>query len=296
MGQTCGNQGLEGTSEEINLQVESLEAKIAKADKQIKFYVAQGADPANKQRAIQLMKRKKVWEESRQHLIGAQFNVDSMADQEEQAKYTLKAVDAMKTGRERLKKSTDKMSAKQVDELLDDAEDLRDEMRAINDSLAQGTGLAELESEYAQLQREMMGAAPLAAQAQAPVAAPPAAQLERQQRQQQPPHQQQQQGHGIHDAHGQRGEGHYNPYEGRGIREECRVPPPPPPPPPRPGYDADKGRDPLEDAHANAWAAAALKAAMAPYGHLPEAFPQRASFPNPVPPQRDWNRRVPMAA
>jgi charged multivesicular body protein 5 len=287
MGQTCGNQRLEDTSEEINLQVEQLEAKIAKVEKQIRQYVSQGADPSAKQRALQLMKRKKVFEEQRQHLIGAQFNVDAMADQEEQAKYTLKAVEAMKSGRERLKKSQEKMSAKQVDELLDDAQDLADEMRAINDSLAQGSGLAELESEYAQLQREMMG--PVATQA--PQAAPAAQHLEKQRSSGQ--------NRGVQEAHGQRGEqrgeGQYNPFEEQqGRREESRVPPPPPPPPARPGYNAEKAGPPLDE-NANAWAAAALKAAMAPYGHLPEAFPQRASFQY-ANPQRDWNRRVPMAA
>lgn len=268
MGQTCGGPSLEGTSEEISAQVDALEAKIAKAEKDIRQFVIAGAtDPASKQRALQAMRRKKVFEEQRQQLIGAQFNVDALADQEEQAKYTLKAVKAMQLGRDKLKKNSEKMSSNQVDRILDDATELADEMRAINDALAQGSGLLDLESEYAQLQRELFdGAAQGAATGQ-------------------------RSGHGYH---GQHSAGAYGaPPQPAGMQREHKpweVPPPPPPP----SRAADGSRGAVDDEYANAWAASALKAAMAPYGHLPGAAPNRASFP----PQQNqqWKQRVPLAA
>lgn len=266
MGQTCGGPSLEGTSEEISAQVDALEAKIAKAERDLRQYVLLGAtDPAAKQRALQLMRRKKVFEEQRQQLIGAQFNVDNLADQEEQAKFTLKAVKAMEAGRDKLKKNQERMSSNQVDRILDDATELADEMRNINEAMAQGSGLLELESEFAQLQREVM----IDAGAQGA------------------PAHREQQAAGAYGA---------APLAAAGRREHSpwEVPAPPPPPPARRSEGVSRGASTVDDEYANAWASSALKAAMAPYGHLPGAGPNQASFP----PQhaQQWKQRVPLAA
>ncbi|CAK0832913.1 unnamed protein product [Prorocentrum cordatum] len=285
MGQTCGGPSLEGTSEEISAQVDALEAKISKAERDLRQYVVLGAtDPAAKQRALQLMRRKKVFEEQRQQLIGAQFNVDNLADQEEQAKFTLKAVKAMQAGRDKLKKNSERMSSNQVDRILDDATELADEMRNINEALAQGSGLLELESEFAQLQREMMADAGAQAAQGAPMAARSAS------------------GHREQLAAGAYGAappvGAYGaaPPAAAARREHkpWEVPAPPPPPPPRRGEGVSRGASTVDEEYANAWASSALKAAMAPYGHLPGAGPSRASFAHQH--SQQWKQRVPLAA
>lgn len=296
MGQTCTGNSLNKTSEEINCQVEAIEAKIRKADESIRHFVALGAaDPAAKQRALQAMKRKKVLEGQRQQLIGAQFNVDSIADQQEQADTTLRAVDAIRAGRDKLKKDQERMSVQQVDALLDETEDLADEMRAINESLAQGSGLADgaLELEYGQLLREYAPESAAAhafghahAQAQALSLDPEAAA-----RQAAGP----QRKRAAAKAAAERKQ--YEAAEG--------LPAPPPPPPPRASAAAaDRQRSSAttttaNDEYANFVAAHALSAAMAPYGHLPlpgaQGHPPRA-MANPwaqAPPQR---QRIPVAA
>jgi len=288
MGQSCGISGLETTSEEINLQVENLQVKIAKADTQIRQLVAAAAaDPSAKQRALQIMRRKKVWEEQRQQLIGAQFNVDALADQEEQAKYTLRAVQAMKVGRDRLKKSQDRMNPQMVDALLDDTAELAGDMKAINDSLAHSSGLTDLESDYAELQRELRAAATLNMGQQ-----DPAPGYNAMARQEPAP---------AYNAPARQpcDAGRCNDRARHGVDHQVALPPPPPPPPPphRPttGHSYDDMRNhsqaPRDNDYANVWAASALKAAMAPYGHLPGAAPGGA-----LPLQSATSHRIAMAA
>eukprot|EP00420_Gonyaulax_spinifera_P006891 CAMPEP_0197935184 /NCGR_PEP_ID=MMETSP1439-20131203/112904_1 /TAXON_ID=66791 /ORGANISM="Gonyaulax spinifera, Strain CCMP409" /LENGTH=115 /DNA_ID=CAMNT_0043558107 /DNA_START=89 /DNA_END=433 /DNA_ORIENTATION=+ len=115
MGQQCTIPSLGGASKEIDVQVENIERKIGKADLTIRYYIEKAsADPVAKQRALQAMKRKKMLETQRQDLIGAQFNVDSLQDQQEQAKFTLRAVEAMRQGHTALKKDQAKMDVRTV--------------------------------------------------------------------------------------------------------------------------------------------------------------------------------------
>lgn len=264
LSESCGGMSLTGTSKEILQQVERLEARIAKADLEIQQCVLAGAsDPAAKQRAMQLMRRKKNFQEQRQQLLGAQFNVDNLADQEEQARFTLKAVSAMQTGRDRIKASQAHMKTSQVDKILDDVEDLTDEMKAINEAMAQGSGLMELESEYAELQREMLaGQSALPAQRQSA------------------PYAQSEYGH----AYGP-------PQSSPAYRADASQLPPPPPPPQRGA--SRKASHSVDDEYANAWAATALQAAMAPYAHLPGAGPNRQAANRSA---EQWNQRIPVAA
>lgn len=241
LSESCGGGSLQGTSRDILAQVERLEAKIAKADLDIRqCALAAASDPVAKQRALQLMRRKKTFEEQRQQLLGAQFNVDSLADHEEQARFTLKAISAMQGGRDRMRANQTRMKAEQVDTMLDDVEDLTDEMRAINEAMAQGSSLFELESEYAQLQREV------AAQSEPPYAA-----RQRQPEQPSAPY-----------AHSEYAHEYGPPQSSPPYSAEAAHLPPPPPPP---------RRDAAKAAAGESFADAALQAALAPYGHLPGA-------------------------
>jgi len=253
MGQQCTYPSLARASKEIDLQVDDIERKIAKSEDIIRYFCEKAPnDPVAKQRALQAMKRKKMLEAQRQDLIGAQFNVDNLTDQQEQAKFTLRAVEAMKAGHMNLKKDQSKIDIRQVEEMLDQAEDMADDMRAISESLARGSDQASLESELMAMQSQY---APqvvpdrIATGGHAMVheyeAAAAGRHSSRQQQQRQ-----------SHRSHGR----------------EAELPPPPPPPPPARAGKAS----PMEDRKADLWAASALSAAMAPYGHLNAPFPRQA--------------------
>merc|ERR1712217_390142 len=99
-----------------------------------------------------------MYEQQRDQLIGTQFNVDSLKIQQEQAEITALAVEAMQAGQETLKAQHEKININQVDEITGSMAELSDEMKAINEALAQNTSTEyddDITEEYAKMEEEM---------------------------------------------------------------------------------------------------------------------------------------------
>lgn len=155
---------LQDASQSLETKIDDLAEKIKKADEEARGFVAkQATDPTAKARAMQALKRKKLYEQQRDQLVNTQFNVENLAFQQEQATITATTVEAMKKATDDLKKQTAKIGVDQVDKLKDDMDDMAAEMKEIQDALAHQTGgqtevedaaAAELEQLYAQQSHE----------------------------------------------------------------------------------------------------------------------------------------------
>eukprot|EP00928_Gymnodinium_smaydae_P059215 TRINITY_DN42471_c0_g1_i1.p1 TRINITY_DN42471_c0_g1~~TRINITY_DN42471_c0_g1_i1.p1 ORF type:complete len:217 (+),score=76.69 TRINITY_DN42471_c0_g1_i1:129-779(+) len=177
---------LQDASATLDRRIGDLERKIARSDEEARKLIAtQGTNPSAKARAMQVLKMKKMYEQQRDQLVGTQFNLESMAIQQEQAEVTLATAEAMKAATAKLKDQTKKLDVNEVDKLTDGMQDLADELRDIQEALARPTGTdmgaeEDLEAELERLQAEqamevLMGAgataAPAAPAAPAAVAA-----------------------------------------------------------------------------------------------------------------------------
>lgn len=153
---------LQEASAKLDINIQNLEAKIAKCDEEVRANVAKGAANAMaKQRAMQALQRKKMYEKQKDQLLGTQFNVETLAFQQEQAEITATAVQAMSAGQEQLKKQQGDMSVEKVEKLMDDMAELSAEAQDIQDALAanpmaamSGVDDDELEAEFARMQEE----------------------------------------------------------------------------------------------------------------------------------------------
>merc|ERR1712232_620263 len=135
-------------------------------------------------RAVQALKRKKMYEGQRDTLMGTKFNVEGLAIQQEQAEITRVAVEAMAAGQQQLKAAQGQMSVEKVGKIMDDIADTAEEAKYINEALAQPSLAGaddqdELEAEFARLEEEaamqklLVGGGPAATPA-APAASQPA--------------------------------------------------------------------------------------------------------------------------
>mmetsp|Transcript_134805 Transcript_134805/g.430795 ORF Transcript_134805/g.430795 Transcript_134805/m.430795 type:complete len:220 (+) Transcript_134805:115-774(+) len=162
MGSSCASMtmasNLDAAAKEIKTQLATLETNILQADQEIREHVAKAnIDTMAHQRALNAMKKKKLFEEQRKQLIGAQFNIDSLVFQTDQAKVTLSAVKALQAGTQQLKADQLRMDPCKVEELCDEAAMLGDEMRAIGDSLSANYAIGEWNDEAAEaLDREYL--------------------------------------------------------------------------------------------------------------------------------------------
>jgi len=154
---------LSEASARMDSRAASLEEKIAKCDEDIRRYM-QGAGRGGPQKslAVQAMKRKKMYEQQRDQLLGAQFNVDCLAGAQEQAELTVLNVEAMKAGQADLKERYSQLGGVgNVEKLMDQMADLNDEIQDISEAMAtsyavpDGFDEASLEAEFGALEEEM---------------------------------------------------------------------------------------------------------------------------------------------
>merc|ERR1719329_1026867 len=83
---------LSDASTRLNSQVQDIEANISRCDEELRKCLQPGPggrSAAGKQKAVNALKRKKMYEQQRDQLLGTQFNVDNLAFQTEQAEVTM---------------------------------------------------------------------------------------------------------------------------------------------------------------------------------------------------------------
>jgi len=137
-----------------------IDTKIAKCDEDLKRFMSQGRGPQQRQQAMQVMKRKKMYEQQRNQLMNSQFNVDSLAFAQEQVEVTAMSVEAMKAGQQELKASYAKMNIGDIETMMDDLADLNDDAQEIQEIMGQafavpdGFDEADFEAEFAALEEE----------------------------------------------------------------------------------------------------------------------------------------------
>lgn len=125
--------------------MDSMDAKIAQLDKELKVYrdkLKTTKSPAAKKniqkRAMEVLKRKRMYETQRDQLAGQQFNIDQASFGIESAKATVSTISAMKAANTELKTvMKNDLKIDDVDELADDMAELMDEFQEINEALAQ---------------------------------------------------------------------------------------------------------------------------------------------------------------
>lgn len=143
-------------------------AKIAQLDKELKGYrdklktTRNAAAKKNIQkRAMDVLKRKRMYETQRDQMAGQQFNIDQASFGIESAKASVSTVAAMKAANQELKSVIKKdLKIDDVDDLADDMAELMDEFNEINEALAQNFATpddideADLEAELDMLEDE----------------------------------------------------------------------------------------------------------------------------------------------
>jgi len=127
----------------LGTRTNHLDTKIATLDKELKVYkdkLRTIKSPAAKKniqkRAMDVLKRKRMYEGQRDQLMGQQFNIDQAAFGIESAKATVDSVAAMKSANVQLKQAIQKdLKIDDVDDLADDMAELMEEMNEINEAM-----------------------------------------------------------------------------------------------------------------------------------------------------------------
>lgn len=134
---------LDETSSGLNSRIESMDQKIEGLESELRGFkdkIKKTKSPAAKKqlqkRALEILKRKRMYEQQRDTVSGQQFNIDQTSFGLESAKASVSTVAAMKAANKELKKTIRKdLDIDDVDDLADDMAELMEDFNEINEAL-----------------------------------------------------------------------------------------------------------------------------------------------------------------
>ncbi|CAM9548266.1 unnamed protein product [Choristocarpus tenellus] len=160
---------LEEAGGRVDERVSKIDAKIKGLDQELVKYrtalaKAKGPAAANiKRRALETLKRKKMYEQQRDQMAGQQFNIEQTSFAIDSIKDTATTVSAMKAAGKSLKTEVKKMDLNEIEDLTDNMADMMEDMNEINDIMGRSYNVPDeldeddLEAELACLDDELEG-------------------------------------------------------------------------------------------------------------------------------------------
>lgn len=161
---------LDDAAGNINKRVEAVDVKIKALDNELRGYKeqlkrAKGPAAENiKRRAMDVLKRKKMYEQQRDQMAGQAFNIESTNFALESIKDTQTTVAAMKAGAKALKAENKKLNIGEIEDMQDDLTDMFEDMNEVTEALGRayncpdGIDDADLDAELACLGDELESA------------------------------------------------------------------------------------------------------------------------------------------
>jgi charged multivesicular body protein 5 len=132
---------LHDASSNIGKRANDLDAKIGKLDVELMGYkqklkTTKGAARQQYQRrAMEVLKRKRMYEGQRDVAAGQQFNIKSAAFGIESARDSINTVGAMKAANVQIKQQMQQLNIDDVEDMADDLAEMMEDMNEVNDIL-----------------------------------------------------------------------------------------------------------------------------------------------------------------
>mmetsp|Transcript_6176 Transcript_6176/g.8014 ORF Transcript_6176/g.8014 Transcript_6176/m.8014 type:complete len:225 (+) Transcript_6176:139-813(+) len=159
---TDASGGLGSRIDEMDKKINDLETELRGYKDKIKKTSSPAAKKQLQKRALDVLKRKRMYEQQRDQIAGQQFNVDQASFGIESAKASVQTVAAMKQANKELKHVIKHdLDIDAVDDLADDMAELMDEFNEINEALGRNYATpddideAELDAELEMLGDEL---------------------------------------------------------------------------------------------------------------------------------------------
>lgn len=147
----------------VDGRVSNLDSKINKLDQELLGYKQQMAKTRNpaaknsiKKRAMQVLKRKKMYEQQRDATAAQGFNIDQAAFAIESTKDTIETAQAMKSATHQLKSEMKRVDLNELEDVQDDMTDLLEDMEEMQEIMGRSYGIGD-EIDDADLEAELDG-------------------------------------------------------------------------------------------------------------------------------------------
>ncbi|ORX43588.1 hypothetical protein BCR36DRAFT_141483 [Piromyces finnis] len=133
----------DGRVDSVEVKIRRLDAELAKYKEQMSRMREGAAKNSVKQKAMRVLKQKKMYENQRDQLMQQSFNMEQTSFATENLKNTVTTVNAMKQANKQLKKQYKKVNIDKIEAMQDEMEDLLDQANEIQEALGRTYGLPE---------------------------------------------------------------------------------------------------------------------------------------------------------
>eukprot|EP00794_Sanderia_malayensis_P003619 gene3619-4130_t len=148
----------------VDSRGESIEKKINMLDNELKKYREQMKKMRDgpsknmvKQKAMRVLKQKKMYENQLDNLRQQSFNMEQTNFATQTLKDTKTTVDAMKTGMKEMKREYKKVNIDEIEDLQDDMEDMLDQANEVQEALGRQYGMPELDDGDLEAELDALG-------------------------------------------------------------------------------------------------------------------------------------------
>lgn len=148
---------VDSRSESIEKKIAKLDAELLKYKDQIKKMREGPAKNSVKQKAMRVLKQKKMYETQRENLAQQSFNMEQANYATQMLKDTKITVDAMRLGVKEMKREYKKVNIDDIENLQDDLEDMLDQANEVQEALGRSYGMPEVDDDELEAELDALG-------------------------------------------------------------------------------------------------------------------------------------------
>mmetsp|Transcript_20946 Transcript_20946/g.61981 ORF Transcript_20946/g.61981 Transcript_20946/m.61981 type:complete len:209 (+) Transcript_20946:239-865(+) len=136
---------MEGRTGELDERIKKLDQELSRYTEQMRKMKPGAAKSSIQQRAIRVLKQKKLYEAQREKMANTQFNMEQVKFAQESMVDTAATVTAMQDANKALKKQFKTMDINKVEDLQDDMADLLEQSEEIQGVLGRSYNLEDVD-------------------------------------------------------------------------------------------------------------------------------------------------------
>ncbi|CAG5114469.1 unnamed protein product [Candidula unifasciata] len=148
---------IDSRGESIDKKIDRLEGELKKYKDQMKKMREGPAKNQVKQKALRVLKQKRMYENQRDQLGQQSFNLEQQNYAIQSLKDTKTTVDAMKIGVKDFKKAYKHVNIDQIENMQDDLEDLMEQGSEIQEVMSRSYGMPELDDDDLEAELDALG-------------------------------------------------------------------------------------------------------------------------------------------
>ncbi|XP_076061811.1 vacuolar protein sorting 60 isoform X2 [Oratosquilla oratoria] len=149
--------GVDSRAESIDKKIQRLDAELIKYKDQMKKMREGPAKNAIKQKALRVLKQKKMYEQQSDNLRQQSFNMEQANYTTQTLKDTKTTVTAMKMGMKEMKKEFKKINIDEIEDIQDDMADMLEQADEVQEALGRSYGMPEIDDDELQAELDALG-------------------------------------------------------------------------------------------------------------------------------------------